>query len=183
MNEKNAKKVFRGKIFSVWQWEQKLYDGTTKTFEHVTRTDAVRVIGVMPDKRILFVWDEQPDREGVLSMAGGQIDADETPEKSAKREFLEETGYEVGTLTPIATQAMPGRIVFSVHYFIGQDLTKKTEPQQSPGEKISLRFFTFDEFLALGHDESLRDQRIRITLLEAQIDPKKKEMLYKMLYE
>lgn len=177
------KKVFQGKIFATWQWEQKLYDGAIKTFEHVTRTDAVRVIGVMPDKKILFVFDEQPDREGVLGMAGGQMDEGETPEEAAHREFLEETGYSVDTLTPLATQAMPGRLVFSIHYFIGRDLVKKTEPQQSPGEKISLRFFTFEEFLALGQDESLRDMHIRITLLEAQLDPKKKDMLYKMLYE
>jgi ADP-ribose pyrophosphatase len=177
------KKVFQGEIFSVWQWEQKLYDGTTKTFERATRTDGVRVIGVMPDKKILLVWDEQPDREGVLGMAGGQMDEGETPEESAKREFLEETGYEVGQLTPLASQAMPGRVVFSIHYFIGKNLVKQSEPERSPGERIQLRLFTFDEFLALGQDDTLRDTPIRITLLEAQIDPKKKEQLYKMLYE
>jgi len=177
------KQVFQGKIFSVWQWEQQLYDGTSKTFEHVTRTDAVRVIGVMPDKKILLIWDEQPDREGVFGMAGGQVDAGEIPAEAAKREFLEETGYSVGTLTPLTSQTMPGRVVFNIHYFIGRNLQKIQEPQQSPGEKISLRLCTFDEFLALGQNESLRDLRIRITLLEAQLDPKKKEMLYNMLYE
>lgn len=160
-----------------------MYGGTTKTFERITRRDSVRVIGVMPDKKILLVWDEQPDREGLLDMAGGQIDDGETPEQAAHREFLEETGYSVGTLTPITTQKMPGRVVLSNYYFVGRGLVKQAEPQQSPGEKIALRVFTFDEFLALGQDETLRDMRIRITLLEAQLDPKKKDMLYKLLYE
>ena len=183
MNENNAKKVFQGKIFSVWQWEQKLYDGTTKIFERATRTDAVRVIGVLPDKKILLIWDEQPGREGILGMAGGQMDEGEVPEEAAKREFFEETGYEVGSLTPITTQTFPGRLIFKLHYFVGKNLKKINEPQQSPGEKIELRTYTFEEFLALSQGEQLFDLRLRIMLLEAQLDPKKKEMLYKMLYE
>lgn len=183
MDENTAKKVFQGKIFSVWQWEQKLFDGTTQTFERASRADAVRVIGVLPDKKILLAWDEQPDREGVLNMAGGQMDEGEQPEEAAKREFFEETGYEVETLHPIAVKKRPGRHIFSIHYFVGRDLKKINEPQQSAGEKIELRTYTFEEFITLGQNEQLQDPQLRIMLLEAQLDSNKKEMLYKMLYE
>lgn len=183
MDKSTAKKVFQGEIFSVWQWEQKLYDGTTKTFERASRTDAVRVIGVLPNKKILLIWDEQPDREGMLGMAGGQMDGGEKPVESAKREFFEETGYTVGKLTHITSQKFPGRLMFSLHYFIGRDLKQVNEPQQSPGEKISLRTFTFEEFLKLGQSGELRDLPIRIMVLEALLDLKKKEKLYTMLYE
>ena len=35
----NAKKVFQGIIFDVYQWEQKLFDGTVATFEKLKRPD------------------------------------------------------------------------------------------------------------------------------------------------
>ena len=54
---------------------------------------------------------------------------------------------------------------------------------ESTGERAEVRLFTFDDFLALGQDDSLRDTHLRITLLEAQIDPMKKQALYQALYE
>src|SRR5258708_7335821 len=93
MNQQNSKKVFQGEIFSVWQWEQEMFDGSKKTFERITRNDAASMIGVLPDKKIVLVWDQQPDRSGVLTPAGGGIEEGESPEEGAKREFREETGY------------------------------------------------------------------------------------------
>ena len=177
------KKIFQGKIFSVWQWEQELYDGSKATFEKASRADAVRVIATMPDKTILFVQDEQPDREPVLGLPGGQVDEGESAETAARREFLEETGYEAQRIAPLFSYEPPGRVNFNIHFFIARDLKKIHEPQQSAGEKIELRFFTFEEFLALGQNEELRDLRLRIMLLEAQLNPNKKDILYTLLYE
>ncbi len=176
------KKVFQGDIFSVWQWEQELYDGSKKVFEKVKRSDSAGVIGILPDKRIVLVWDEQPGREGVLTCAGGQVDEGEDPITAAGREFLEETGYRANLLTPWLIWQPAGKVVFTVHLFIGKNIEKISEPQNDAGERTEVRLFTFDEFLALGQDETLRDMRIRITLLEAQLDPKKKEELYNALY-
>lgn len=182
MNQPDMKKVFQGEIFSVWQWEQKMYDGSTQIFEKATRSDTVRAIGVMPDKTIVCVWDEQPDRDKVFGLPGGQVDEGESPEIAAKREFFEETGYKAGDIARLFSYKPSGRVYYKVHFFIARDLQKINEPQQGVGEKISLQFFTFDEFLALGQNEQLRDMRLRIMLLEAQLDPAKKEKLYNLLY-
>ncbi|MCE9643493.1 MAG: NUDIX hydrolase [Candidatus Andersenbacteria bacterium] len=182
MNKPDMKKVFQGEIFSIWQWEQELYDGSKQVFEKATRSDTVRTIGVMPDNTIVCVWDEQPDRNRVFGLPGGQVDEGESPEAAAQREFLEETGYETATIAPLFSYKPAGRVDYYVHFFIAKHLTKIHEPQQSAGEKIELQFFTFDEFLALGHNEELRDLQLRIMLLEAQLDPAKKEKLYNALY-
>lgn len=177
------KKVFQGDIFSVWQWEQKLYDGSTKTFERVQRGDAAFIIGVLPDKRILLIWDEQPDREGVLGLAGGKVEAGEDPKDAAAREFLEETGYEAVSITPwMSFVPYDGKMTFTIHTFIGKNCVQVAEPALEAGERISLRFFTFDEFIALGQEASLRGMQLRIILLETQIDPAKKDKLYQQLY-
>lgn len=179
---KHAKKVFQGKIFSVWQWEQKLYDGSSTIFEHISRFDTVHTVGVMDDKRILLTWDSQPDREPVLTPAGGKIERGESPERAAMREFEEETGYRISKLVPWHTYYPSSKSDWAVHAFIGHQLKKIGDPHLDPGEQIELRFYSFDEFLHLGSNPDLRDKMLRIILLEAQLDPKKKKNLRNLLY-
>lgn len=183
MQDRDMKNVFQGEIFSVWQWNQKMYDGSTQVFERVMRPDAAGTIAVLPDKRILLTWDEQPDREGLLTISGGRLEVGESPEKAAARELLEETGYQAETSTLLYTHQPDKKVLCTFHIFIGKHCIKVSEPKLDAGEKIELRFFTFDEFLALGQNEQLRDTHLRIMLLEAQLDPVKKENLHKALYE
>ncbi len=151
-------------------------------FEKVQRTDAAFIIGVLPDKRILLIWDEQPDREGALGPAGGKVEEGEDPKDAAAREFLEETGYKAATIEPWLSYVPYGKMIFTVHCFIGKGAEKVSEPNLEAGERITPRFFTFDEFIALGQEETLRSTHLRIILLEAQLDSKKKENLYTLLY-
>jgi 8-oxo-dGTP diphosphatase len=46
---------------------------------------------------------------GAWALPGGFIEPDETLEASARRELQEETGLQVGSLTPVATFGDPGR--------------------------------------------------------------------------
>src|SRR3990167_5280393 len=53
-----AKRVFRGQIFDVYQWPQKMFDNSTQTFEMLRRPDTIAVIAVVEDK-ILILDDEK----------------------------------------------------------------------------------------------------------------------------
>src|ERR1051326_6093413 len=88
-----GKKVFAGKLFDVYQWEQKMFDGSTEIFEKLKRADTVSVIPVTPDHRILIIEDEQPGRCSIITIPGGRCDKDERPDEAARRELKEETGY------------------------------------------------------------------------------------------
>lgn len=179
----HAKRVFQGKLFSVWQWEQTLYDGSIAIFERIKRRDTVHTIGVLPDNRILLTKDEQPDRNAVLTPAGGQIEPDETPQEAARREFLEETGYQIGELVAWHTYQPSGKIDWTVHSFIGRKCERISDPQPEAGEKIEVLLLSFDQFLALGTNPDMRDPLIRIILLEAQLDKTKRANLRTLLYE
>ena len=89
----DAKKVFKGIIFDVYQWEQQLFDGTTATFEKLKRDDNAIVIPVTSDKKIITLEQEQPARLPFLSFPGGKVEDGEDPAAGAKRELREETGY------------------------------------------------------------------------------------------
>lgn len=179
----DAQKVFQGKIFAVWQWEQKLYDGSYTTFERLSRPDYAFGVGVLDDGNILLLHDEQPDRQTVLTPAGGKVDPGENPEAALKREFLEETGYGIGQVIPWFAYRPSTKMDMATHAFIARKLRRQTAPHPEPGERIHEVTYSFDDFLALGVNPRLRDWMLRIKLLEAQLDPRKKEELQGLLYE
>ena len=69
----NAKKVFTGITYDVYQWEQKMFDGTYSTFEILKRRLGVQVIVVIKDK-ILLLKEEQPGKGKFISLVGGCAD-------------------------------------------------------------------------------------------------------------
>src|SRR5687768_9607031 len=87
---KNAKQVFAGNTFGVWQWEQKLFDGSQMTYEAISRPDYVCVIGVNEEGKILLINDEQPHRLPVLTPPGGKVEKGEDPPTAVIRELEEE---------------------------------------------------------------------------------------------
>lgn len=178
----HARRVFKGKLYEVWQWEQKLYDGSTTTFEGLRRFDYAYMIGVLPDRKIMLVHDEQPDRGPVLTPAGGKVEPGEEPMTAAQREFLEETGYEAEEVVPWHTYRPSGKIAYVAHAFIGRSIHRVHEPALEAGERIEPILFTFEEFLKLGQNPDLRDWVLRIRLLEAQLDPAARAALEHLLY-
>src|SRR5688572_20587166 len=85
----NAKKVFEGVIFDVYQWEQEMYDGTKAVFEKLRRPDTVSIIPVTESGQIIFSYQEQPGTAGAYSTLGGRVDEGEDVLDAAKRELLE----------------------------------------------------------------------------------------------
>lgn len=179
---RKAKKLFQGKRYSVWQWKQKLYDGSTAIFEALKRTDTAQVVGVLPNDKIILVDDVQPHRDAVITPAGGAVEEGEKPAEAGKREFFEETGYEAGTLVPWYSYRPSATIDSTVHVYIGRDIKQTGKQNLEPGEKIKILNYTFNEFLALGNNPNVQDLVLRIILLEAKLDDKKKAELKTILY-
>jgi hypothetical protein len=69
-----AKMVFKGVIFDVYQWEQKVFDGSYRTFEKIKRQDTVMILPVTNDKKIILTEQEQPGKGSFIGAAGGRID-------------------------------------------------------------------------------------------------------------
>jgi len=178
----HAKKVFQGKIFEVWQWEQKMFDGSTQIFERAKRPDTVEVIATVSDK-IILLHQEQPLRDPFFSMPGGAADHGDTLLHEIKRELLEETGYASNDWEFWQTRGgSVARVLYSVHHFIARNCEKLHEPKPDPGEKISLRLITFDEFLALSEEPRFRGLLLSRFLLELRLDSKKRDEFRRLLF-
>lgn len=142
-----AVRVFEGELFNVYQWQQEMFDGSTRVFERLSQRDGVDVIAVTSSNTFLLLAEEQPARAPFLSIPGGRIDtAHEAIEAAARRELLEETGYAPASVelwfrvTPYAKNASAD------HIYIMRGCTKIQEADLDPGEKIEVRELSFDAF-------------------------------------
>ncbi len=143
----NAKKVFEGERFTVWQWEQELFDGSYKTFESVTRDDVSTVIAVTKDKKLLFLEETQAGKESVYTFPSGTLEKEDTEESCARRELLEETGYQTDNLVFWYSKSAGNSVDFKYHIFIAKDCSRISEQQLDPGERISIKEMSLDEIL------------------------------------
>jgi 8-oxo-dGTP pyrophosphatase MutT (NUDIX family) len=177
----NAKMVFKGKIFEVWQWEQQQYDGSTRTFERLKRPDTVEMLAVVGDK-ILVQDEEQPDTSEFLSMPSGRVDEGEEALPAAKRELLEETGYASDDWQLVNEEMPSGKIEWTIFLYVARNCEKKQEPDPGVGEKVQPRLVSFEELLTLCDESKFRSMATRFLLWRARLDPKKKEELRTLLF-
>lgn len=164
----NATLAFQSARCRVYQWPQKLYDGTVGTFEKIIRIPAATVIAVV-DGQILIQEQEQPHIEGsFLSLAGGHADSwDEALDQVAKRELLEETGLHSDDWRLVADLTQLHFTIFQHHLYLALDCKKMAEPRFDGGEKITTRLVNSSEFKEVMHDSRWRHVDITAYLNKA----------------
>ncbi len=140
----NAKKVFDGVIFDVYHWQLSRFDSSISTWEMIRRPDTVTVIGICDDK-ILVIDDDQPHVGSRVSFPGGRVDEDdETILHAAKREMLEETGYEFEDWKLVRVWQPHTKLEWFIYLYIAQAGKKVRPAKPDAGEKITLELLDFD---------------------------------------
>ncbi|PIP26989.1 MAG: hypothetical protein COX30_04360 [Candidatus Moranbacteria bacterium CG23_combo_of_CG06-09_8_20_14_all_39_10] len=177
----NAKKVFEGKIFDVYQWEQKMFDGSVEVFERLKRPDTECVIAIVGDK-IIIQYQEQPDSGPFLSLPGGRNDQNEEDVVAAKRELLEETGYSSEDIVLWKKISPVSKMEWSVNYFVARNCKKIQEPKLDSGEKIENKLVSYEEFLMLSEDETFRERELLAILLRIHFNLEKMEEFKTFLF-
>ena len=176
----NAKKVFGGVLFDVYQWEQELFDGTKTLFEKLKRPDTVVVFPVLDDGKIILTEQEQPGKEPFIGATGGRVDNGEDILEAAKRELLEESGYEASEFILWDAQHPTSKIDWAVYTFIAKGLKKVADMDLDAGEKITLKLVNLDEFIEIAINKNFVEKEIIPKLYEAKLHPEKKEELKKL---
>ncbi len=177
-----AKRIYKGEIFDVYQWEQELFDGSKATFEMVKRPGTVQVVPIMGDK-VLLSYEEQPHYAQRIGLFGGRMEADEDPLETAKRELKEETGLESTDWILIKEFEAGGKIDWSSYYYIAKNCKKVTNPHLDPGEKIEIKEVSFDEFISTIFQENFSDKQLARELSLNQKDPKKIDAFKEKLFD
>jgi ADP-ribose pyrophosphatase len=177
----NAKCVFNGILYDVYQWEQEQFDGTKKTFEALRRLPTVKVIAIL-DGSVVLLDEEQPSLNNFLDIPGGRMDGYNDSElKTAKRELLEETGLDANNMELWRVLETSTKIDWPIHYYIAKDCKKIQEPELEAGEKVSMRLLSFDEFIEVTQKDDFRDRYLKHEVLKMINNKEKLEEFKKLI--
>jgi len=180
---KQAKKVFTGEIFDVYQWEQKMFDNTTETFEMIKRPNTLLTIATSGDK-VLLAKEEQPMKKSSHTLFGGRQEKNETPLEGAKRELLEESGMKSNDWEKLhsyqATEEITNKIDWEVHYFIARNCKKIQDQKLDSGEKIETLKVSFEKFIDVFTKKQNRGHWITYYLKKLKTENKLEEFRKKI---
>jgi ADP-ribose pyrophosphatase len=147
----------------------RLPDGSESTRELVLHPGAAAILPILPDRRIILVHQyRHPVGQSLWEIPAGKLEPGEDPLTCAKRELVEETGYEAATWEELLSfYTSPGFTDEQITLFFACDLTKVAEPR--PGEITSQDLFEqhrLEKMIALGE---IRDGKTMLALLLAEL--------------
>lgn len=165
-----AKRVFKGVMFDVYQWPQKMFDGSIETFEMLKRPNTVTVLATMGDK-IVVNEEEQPSKPPFVTIPGGRQEEDEDPLTTAKRELLEEAGMESDEWELWRSYEPNSKMDWTIYVYIARNCRKVAELALDAGEKITVKEVHFEEFVRVACSEQFSETELTRELLRMQLDP------------
>lgn len=133
-----------------------LPDGVQAEFD-ILHPDGQEFVGVIPvttEQKVVIARQFRPGPEKIMDeLPGGFVDAGETPEAAARRELLEETGYQPGDVEYLGAFHKDTYMNAIWHIFLATDCVKVTEPTPEAHEHIEVDEITIDQlFYNATHD-------------------------------
>ncbi len=124
-----------GKVLTEWPW--------------IVTPDFINVMAVTEQGRFLLFRQTKYAVKGVvLAPVGGYLEPEEDPLLAARRELLEETGYEAAEWTPLGKYAVDGNHgVATAHFYLARKAHKVKEPESDDLEEQELVELTREEVL------------------------------------
>jgi ADP-ribose pyrophosphatase len=162
------KVVYENEHFTISQEKLKLPGGKEVWWSFIEGWDAVGVLALTDDGKMVFVKQYRPAiKDFILEIPAGLVEPGETPEETAYRELEEEVGYRAGSMEKIYEYySSPGISNSKTHIFMAKSLIKTEQSLDEdefleiveiyPEEVKSLDLFDGKSILALKHLEVLR---------------------------
>jgi ADP-ribose diphosphatase len=128
--------IAQSRLFTIEEMHLEFSNGTQRVYERIkNRGDgAVLVVALTSNDSLLLVREYAAGTEGYeLGFPKGFIDAGETPEEAANREWREETGYAAKSLHWVRSMTLaPGYFGAKIELVIAQHLYPSPLPGDEP---------------------------------------------------
>jgi ADP-ribose pyrophosphatase len=160
MERKNERVVYQGKMFTIYEWDQIQYDGTTVVFERAERNATVTMFASYQGKIVIQEQQQPHWNNSALCVPGGRVDPGEKPLATAKRELLEEEGLATENWEHWFDGGFTGNLTWLNSFYFARNCTKVAEPHLDAGEKITHHLYTPEEFFLLIEHPQFRHQEL-----------------------
>lgn len=162
----NSQMIYEGPVFGIRRDEVVEPTGVHATREMITHPGSVVVLPVLPDRRIVLIRQfRYAARQFMWELVAGRIDNNESPQKGAARELIEETGYRAKRFRVfLDVFPTPGFLEERMYILLAEGLTPgEAEPEED--EKITCKAFTRKEIEQMIHRNTIRDAKTIAGLL------------------
>lgn len=162
----NQQRVLDGVRFDVIAVDLAKRSGGTKRREVVVPPDAVVIVPVLDDGRLVLIRNTRfAIDETLWEIPAGTLEPDEDPAQCAGRELIEETGYAAQSLTKLIDfYTSPGFCTERMTAYLAEGLTHHGQ-QLDETEKIEVEPVTLNEALAMLRDNRIADGKTIAALL------------------
>ncbi len=164
----SSRRVYEGKILNLRVDQVLLPNGKESSREVVEFSQAVAIVAVTDEGKVLLVSQYRyPVGEVLKEIPAGKMDPRETPEVCALRELKEETGYTAASLVKLMEfYTTPGFTNELMHVFLAQNLTAG---EQSPDEDefVQVEIVSLQEAIEMTFNGKIRDGKSMAGLLAA----------------
>lgn len=156
----SSQMIYEGRVFGIRRDEVIEPTGIHATREVITHPGSVVVLPVLPDKRILLIRQYRyATRQFLWELVAGRIDNNETPQRGAARELIEETGYRAKKFRVFLNVfPTPGFLEERMYILLAEGLTPgEAEPEED--ENITCKAFTRKEVEQMIRRNTIRDAK------------------------
>ena len=155
-----SRRIYEGRVVSLRVDRVAMPEGRTAQREVVEHAQAVAVVPVAADGRIVMVRQYRlPVGRVLLEVPAGTLDPAEEPEEAAQRELQEETGFRAQRLERLAGfWVAPGYCTEYIHVYLAEGLSE-SRLAADEDELIQVETVSLDEALRLvdaGHIEDAK---------------------------
>ena len=124
--------------------------------------------------KIALVYQTQPQKKGewYWDFLWWRLDDGEEALDGAKRELLEEGGMVSDEWTLIRRYSQSWHIDWDTYYFVARDCCVVQQPKLDSGEKLEIRWVSFDEMVEMIKTNKLWDISLKAELMTLKVDGK-----------
>ena len=161
--------VYQGSLLKVHRDIVRLPDGSEGSREYIRHPGAVAILALTEDRQLLLERQYRyPPRREFIEIPAGKLEPGEPHLATAKRELLEETGYEAGEWTSLCTvDTAIGYTDERIELYLARKLVKKTQ-KLDPGEFLEVFLLPFDDAFAMVRDGRISDVKTIAAILWAK---------------